>query len=216
MMILSDVRKLSDPRNLTCFQRNCAGDGKTWLLEAIAKENEKTLCDKSLELPLKSDGKPCLLDDLFYDQHQIMTRILSKLRGWLSHLSERGTSKSFKPLRLTIMGAAGTGKSVLINTLVTVLRKMFGLNDVVHVAAPTGTAAFNVGGETLHRLFSVSIDDVNGQTFSISEKTKRALLVKFQRTIAILIDERSMVGMKLLGTASHNAALTAHGGVSQR
>jgi predicted GTPase len=48
---------------------------------------------------------------------------------------------------MTIMGAAGTGKSVLINTLVTVLRVMFDDNDVVHVAAPTGTAAFNVGGE---------------------------------------------------------------------
>jgi hypothetical protein len=43
---------------------------------------------------------------------------------------------------MTIMGAARTEKSVLIN----MLRVMFDDNDVVHVAAPTGTAAFNVGG----------------------------------------------------------------------
>jgi predicted GTPase len=78
-----------------------------------------------------------------------MTVILCKLREWLSHLGiEDGCEMGdFKPSRMTIMGAAGTGKSVLINTLVTVLRVMFDDNDVVHVAAPTGTAAFNVGGE---------------------------------------------------------------------
>jgi nicotinamide riboside kinase len=65
----------------------------------------------------------------------------------------------FKLFRITIMGAARTGKSVLINTLVTVLRVMFDDNDVVHVAAPTGTTAFNVGGETLHQMFSNMVED---------------------------------------------------------
>jgi predicted GTPase len=81
-----------------------------------------------------------------------MTVILCKLRKWLSHLDIEDDCEmgDFKPLRLIIMGAAKTGKSVLINTLVTVLRVMFDDNDVVHVAALTGTAAFNVRGKTLH------------------------------------------------------------------
>ena len=37
--------------------------------------------------------------------------------------------KKFKPLRMTIMGCGGTGKSVLINTLVTCIRKIFDDND---------------------------------------------------------------------------------------
>jgi predicted GTPase len=48
------------------------------------------------------------------------------------------------------MGATGTGKSYIINTIVSYLRRMFGDNDVVQVLAPTGIAAFNVLGETLH------------------------------------------------------------------
>jgi predicted GTPase len=67
-----------------------------------------------------------MVEGLLEDQRQIMTVILCKLREWLSHLDiEDGCEMGdFKPLRMTIMGAAGTGKSVFINTLVTVLRVM--------------------------------------------------------------------------------------------
>ena len=67
----------------------------------------------------------------------------------------KNEQKNFKPLRMTVMGQGGTGKSRLINTLVSVIRTMFENNDSVHVAAPTGAAAFSVGGQTLHRLFCV-------------------------------------------------------------
>lgn len=53
------------------------------------------------------------------------------------------------PLRMIISGTAGTGKSYLINCLRLLLR------DKVRVAAPTGVAAFNVDGHTLHSLLSL-------------------------------------------------------------
>jgi predicted GTPase len=132
-----------------------------WLNISKEKNYIPQLIDASLEVPLKSDGRGFELDDLLEDQRQIMTVILCKLRKWLSHLDieDKCEMGDFKPLRMTIMGAVGTGKSVLINTLVTVLRVMFNDNDVVHVAAPTGTAAFNVAGETLHRMFSIMVED---------------------------------------------------------
>jgi hypothetical protein len=64
---------------------------------------------------------------------------------------ESDKKDQFIPLRLIVRGAAGTGKSYIINTIVSYLRMMFGDNDVVHVLAPTGIAAFNVLEETLHR-----------------------------------------------------------------
>jgi hypothetical protein len=138
-----------------------AEDGKTWLIEHLEREELHSTTERQLEVPLKSDGRRFELDDLLEDQQQIMTVILCKLREWLSHLDIKEDCEigHFKPLRMKLMGAPGTGKSVLINTFVTVLRIMFDDNDVVHVAAPTGTATFNVGGEILHQMFSIMVED---------------------------------------------------------
>jgi hypothetical protein len=54
-----------------------------------------------------------------------------------------------------VRGAAGTGKSYIINTIVSYLRGMFGDNDVVHVLSPTVISAFNVLGERLHRFAGI-------------------------------------------------------------
>jgi ATP-dependent DNA helicase PIF1 len=64
--------------------------------------------------------------------------------------------KKFKPLRMTIMGCAGTGKSVLINTVVAYIRRIQ-KNYSFIVAAPTGAAAHNVGGQTIHREFKIDM-----------------------------------------------------------
>ncbi len=54
------------------------------------------------------------------------------------------------------MGCAGTGKSVLINTVVAYIRRMFQKNYSFIVAAPTGAAAHNMGGQTIHREFKLT------------------------------------------------------------
>jgi len=59
---------------------------------------------------------------------------------------------------MTIMGCGGTGKSVLINTLVACIRKIF--NDNVFVTAPTRAAAYNVRGSTIHREYKINVKDI--------------------------------------------------------
>ena len=57
-----------------------------------------------------------------------------------------------------ISGVGGTGKSFLIEAIKLLVRKIWPSNDLtVAVAAPTGLAAFNVGGLTIHRLFQLPI-----------------------------------------------------------
>jgi hypothetical protein len=187
-------------------------------MEAIETEELNLLnVARTLELPQKSDGSEYELDDLMDDQKQVMAHILMKLHEWLSYLQVDccGTIKFFEPLRLTIVGAAGTGKSVLINTIVTTLRRIFELNDVVHIGAPTGTAAFNVGGETLHRTFGVKVETKGMESGdpSPSESIRQALLRKFRVIIAVLIDERSMIGLRTMGSVCVNLKTCAHGGV---
>ena len=119
--------------------------------------------------------------------------------------------KKFKPLRMTIMGCGGTGKSVLINTLVTCIRKIFDDNDSVFVTAPTGAAAYNVGGSTIHREFKINVRDVPGYN-TLSDNTKKKLMKKLLRTIALFFDERSMIGLMLLGQTELNIKETVHNG----
>ena len=59
------------------------------------------------------------------------------------------SANSPSPLRMIVSGTAGTGKSYLIHCLRLLLQHQ------VVVAAPTGVAAFNIDGHTLHSLLSL-------------------------------------------------------------
>ena len=63
------------------------------------------------------------------------------------------------------METAGTGKSYLINTIRVRIQEMAMNNGIetspVIVLAPTGVAAFNILGMTIHSTFSVPISNSN-------------------------------------------------------
>jgi hypothetical protein len=86
--------------------------------------------------------------DATSSQSAVLYKVFGKIREWMEWKAGDQDSK-FVPLRLTVRGAAGMGKSFIINTIVSYMKLMFDDNDVVHVVAPTGMAAFNVlGGDT--------------------------------------------------------------------
>jgi hypothetical protein len=66
-------------------------------------------------------------------------------------------NKKYKPLQTTVMGCGGTGKSFIINTIISIVRNMTQMNDTVKVGAPSGAAAYNVQGSTLHSLLGISV-----------------------------------------------------------
>lgn len=176
-------------------------------MEAFVERNG-TKVKKPLNLPKKFGGQKYVVKDLMKDQQEIFAVILDKAKEWL----ECDDPKSFKPLRMIIQGAGGSGKSVLINTIVTVLREIFDDNDVVRVLAPTGVAAFNVGGETIHYCLGIGRQKSDYVPGSLNKDKKELLIKKFQRLLAIIIDERSMVNSKLFGTACQLVGETIHGG----
>jgi hypothetical protein len=177
-------------------------------LDKKTKEYESSK-NATLRLPVRDNGKLYTINGLYTDQKFVVATVMKTLRQWVTC---RDLSK-FKPLRMTINGSGGCGKSVIINTIVTVMRKMFKNNDVVKVAAPTGTAAFNVGGETLHRMIRMGVDKREYITNSMNAATRDLLVHDFRSLLALIIDERSLVCSKDLGTVERMMSETIyHGG----
>jgi hypothetical protein len=107
---------------------------------------------------MTSNGEHYRLEDLNNDQFKVAYIILTEIREWLrlANASEQ-KKKSFKPLRMTVLGCVGTGKSVLINTILSCIRKIFQCSSSIFVAAPTGCTAYNVGGKIIHKQFNISV-----------------------------------------------------------
>jgi len=87
-----------------------------------------------------------------------------------------------------VTGRAGTGKSTLLNHL------SWNTSKQVVIAAPTGVAALNVGGQTIHSLFRLPIGVIADQEIEHSTELRKLL-----NTIdTLVIDEVSMVNADLL------------------
>lgn len=124
-------------------------------------DNEVSLLANSMtykNLPLQKSGShvnepyDISLVDQNDCQADIVYTVVEKLKEWVEFPTVLGTNKEyeFKPLRMTVIGAGGTGKSFVINVLRTAVESVFPDTVVSHVTAPTGAASFRAGGTTCH------------------------------------------------------------------
>lgn len=101
------------------------------------------------------------------------------------------------PHNYFITGKAGTGKSVLLQYFVAHTLKN------TAVVAPTGVAAINVGGQTIHSFFGLELDiqDVR-DTEQVAKITKRRKKI-FENLNTLVIDEISMVSADVIDMIDH-------------
>ena len=90
-----------------------------------------------------------------------------------------------------VTGSAGTGKSVVLRELVERYRKA---DKNVAVAAPTGVAALNVDGVTIHALFRIPVGRILGPTGGYGSEGASY----FQNLDVLVIDEISMVRVDVM------------------
>jgi ATP-dependent exoDNAse (exonuclease V) alpha subunit len=87
-----------------------------------------------------------------------------------------------------VTGRAGTGKSTLLNHL------SWHTSKQIVIAAPTGVAALNVGGQTIHSLFRLPVGVIADHPIDQSDTVRKLL-----NTIdTLVIDEVSMVNADLM------------------
>jgi hypothetical protein len=137
-------------------------------------------------------------DDEFREHLSSLNR---KQREFFTHVLQWVTTKT-EPLYAFLTGGAGVGKSVVVKTLYQALQRCLcsteGENPEdrrILLCAPTGKAAYNIQGCTMHSGFQ--IDPNKGyQYHKLSAERLNTLQVKYRHLAVIVIDEISMVGNK--------------------
>ena len=165
----------------------------------------------SCSIPQANSSVNTEADDL-YISHDLPTCRLSKseLLTALKQLTpsqsqayeiiHRHYNSHTQPLRLFISGAGGSGKSYLTNILIAYLQHYHVLSpgkSPVLVCAPTGTAARNIFGQTIHSLLCI-IPDPYLSYSPLSGLTLAKVRSSFNGVHTLIIDEISMVSADML------------------
>lgn len=127
------------------------------------------------------------------------------------------TNKDYRPLYLFTTGGAGSGKSFLINLVCNMLHRLFLRPEfsqhfaeqqlqernatnfsVFLLTAPTGAAAFRIGGATVHTIFKFGVEGHTASLQHISDMTRAEMSYTLRNVFLLIIDEVSMVSSTLL------------------
>ncbi|KID81041.1 ATP-dependent DNA helicase PIF1 [Metarhizium guizhouense ARSEF 977] len=103
-----------------------------------------------------------------------------------------------RQLLLNVDGVAGSGKTFTLLKICARIQELAveaGKQNPVFRAAPTGIAAFNIVGKTLHSLLRLP---VKGKKSDLSAATLQSLQALFQDCRFLIIDEKSMIDIQTL------------------
>ncbi|CAG2192522.1 unnamed protein product [Mytilus edulis] len=127
-------------------------------------------------------------------------RIFFKIREWCNF---KVNGKNPPPFHVFVTGGAGTGKSHLIKCLYYEATRILAHcspnpDDLtVLLTAPTGTAAFNINGLTIHSSLSI-FKGLSVEKAMLGEDKLNSLRSKLENLQILIIDEVSMVNKRLL------------------
>ena len=110
------------------------------------------------------------------------------------------SNDSFEPLRLVVSGTAGSGKSFLIKCVVHAIHKLFRKENAVQVLCPTGNSANLISGKTIHDFLKIPTNKQATKEMTPPHGAKgEQLQENCTNLVALIVDERSLVGCNTLG-----------------
>lgn len=122
-------------------------------------------------------------------------------RDFLYHVVNKIKSNE-TPSYYFVSGSAGTGKSLLIKALYQSILRIFTINRGVDpseipilMIAPTGKAAFNIGGMTAHQAFSLPYNQCS-DLVELSASVANTISARLINLKVLIIDEISMLGAR--------------------
>ncbi len=137
-----------------------------------------------VEIPKQKDGSNYPLKNLSKQQQAVVIASINAIVNFLKN------NKKYKPLQANVMGCGRTGKSFIINTIISIVGNMIQMNDTIKMGAPSRAAAYNVQGSTLHRLLGINVSRPEDKLTGIVLENMQECLKHF---LCLIIDERSML-----------------------
>ncbi len=153
--VMVDIGKNKD-WSITNYKqmRQITIDGKEYLTQItnMYYNNNKSIgTDKTLKIPRTTNGEEYSINSLASEQKKVVLAVIDTIIKFLWN------EESYIPFRATVVGCGGTGKSYIINTILTIVRTLTRRNTTILVGAPSGAAAYNVQGSTLHHLLGIGV-----------------------------------------------------------
>ncbi|XP_026826365.1 uncharacterized protein LOC113562157 [Ooceraea biroi] len=172
-------------------------------ISEIRKDEEENYCPENCALecvPVEVEGTMRDFKDINEDSNkfevnvdEMVTQLNTDQKRIFDRITAAVSDDNNEVLRLYVSGEGGTGKSFLIKTIRCWIKKYIGDKDTA-VTAPTGIAAFNIDGLTIHRLFQLPVE--HGRTAKYKQLSDIALKVirdELKNVVLIIIDEVSMI-----------------------
>ena len=205
--------------NIEELEQKFKDDNGDPILEENEEETETELLDEVKDFEEKygnydnGQRKEEESDKISYEELKNQVRSLnSGQRALFDDMLERYSLPlgTLEPLLLHIQGAAGTGKSFLLRTVINGMKYVMEQKrtsispdqPTVVVGAPTNNAAFNIGGKTIHSLLGFGFMDEENTYSQINGKEAKDLPFKFENTRLMVLDEISMIGTNLFSKIS--------------
>ena len=142
-----------------------------------------------------------------FEYRELVRMLNKKQREFFTHVLQWIKLKDI-PLHSFLTGGAGVGKSVVISTLYQALMRYLcskeGDNPEdkrILLCAPTGKAAYNIQGSTIHSAFKIDPNKGFGYK-KLSSDVVNSLRMKYRYLSVVIIDEISMVGNRLFNFIS--------------
>jgi hypothetical protein len=151
---------------------------------------EQIKAENPIDLTVEIDSSPELLN---LEQRKLFDTIVAQYNHETSP-----SGRYAEPLLLNIDGVAGTGKTFTLLKACARIQEIAtaaGKDNPVFRAAPTGIAAFNIVGKTLHSLLRLP---VKARKSDLSVATLQSLQASFASCRFLIIDEKSMIDLTTL------------------
>lgn len=170
--------------------------------QAGDKKGGKKKTKKEKEVNVNRFFTPCKVHEK--DMLKSLEILNSKQRSFVMHILKCIQNEQHHPFYCFLSGAAGVGKSTVINAIYQLATRYFdnirGKDpDTIKVllVAPSGKAAHLIHGTTLHTAFALPVNQYGNQLPVLSDDIANCVRVQLIDLGLIILDEVSMAGTKI-------------------